>query len=457
MKEGDVRLEAVYEEPSLASGSNAEYVNVDYKPLNGGFAIDCWGGEGSKYLELKRSLLDNSEDYVLLHPAGDGQIPDIQYTINFDRKRMKATLSDALREEVGEDFSTAFYLNIGLERRVDGVEKELPEEINKINLDIYGLLHEEDTGYKNYRLWKVISDEDGEIFLESLEVAGGTKRFEEKDFGGSFSFRADIGDEIVLTYEKMESNPNTDGNEDKERERREENGTDRDDMPLKEKEDGFPSSERKRDEAENKDKSGKTDTGNTSPGRTHSERSGSGGDTGKRASAVLLYTGGKEGIWKMEDGNPEKWSFILRSGIRLHDVWADIRDEKSGLISRYHFNKEGYIDSGWYWDGFAWYYLREEHKGSFGAMVRGWLKNTNDKKWYYLDPGSGVMSTGWRLIEGKYYFFSPEKAGASYRYHSESGRPEYLSGRPYGSMYEGEKTPDGYEVDEEGAWRENAE
>lgn len=66
-------------------------------------------------------------------------------------------------------------------------------------------------------------------------------------------------------------------------------------------------------------------------------------------------------------------------------------------------------------------------------------------------------STGWRLIEGKYYFFSSEKAGASYRYHSESARPEYLLGRPYGSMYEGEKMPNGYEVDEEGAWKEKVE
>lgn len=68
------------------------------------------------------------------------------------------------------------------------------------------------------------------------------------------------------------------------------------------------------DKAEGKDKNDKADAGNTSPGRTYSERSGSGGDKGKKSLNGFALYGGERG--DLEDENPEKWSFILRRGIR---------------------------------------------------------------------------------------------------------------------------------------------
>ena len=41
--------------------------------------------------------------------------------------------------------------------------------------------------------------------------------------------------------------------------------------------------------------------------------------------------------------------------------------------------------TGWIQIGGNWYYLNQ-----LGAMMTGWLENS-DGKWYYLNPESGVM------------------------------------------------------------------
>lgn len=68
-----------------------------------------------------------------------------------------------------------------------------------------------------------------------------------------------------------------------------------------------------------------------------------------------------------------------------------------------------------------------------GKMSVGWYQDKNDDSWYYLhtvaDGSQGHMYTGWHVIDGKWYFFG------------EDGR-----------MYYSTVTPDGYEVNESGAW-----
>ncbi len=77
-----------------------------------------------------------------------------------------------------------------------------------------------------------------------------------------------------------------------------------------------------------------------------------------------------------------------------------------------------------------------------GNMMTGWFLDS-DGRWYYLNPVSdntlGRMMTGWKWIAGKdgklrcYYF-------------------EETSNGHRGAMYSNAKTPDGYTVNEEGAW-----
>ena len=69
------------------------------------------------------------------------------------------------------------------------------------------------------------------------------------------------------------------------------------------------------------------------------------------------------------------------------------------------------------------------------GMKTGWhFDEAGDRHWYYLNPISGEMLTGWRQIDGKWYYFAE------------------VTGGPPGSMYQNAQTPDGYRVGADGAW-----
>ena len=68
-----------------------------------------------------------------------------------------------------------------------------------------------------------------------------------------------------------------------------------------------------------------------------------------------------------------------------------------------------------------------------GYAKIGWLRDETFGGWFYIDPKRG-MQTGWVLIDGVWYYFHPVSDGRK------------------GIMYAGQKTPEGYYVDENGAW-----
>ena len=99
----------------------------------------------------------------------------------------------------------------------------------------------------------------------------------------------------------------------------------------------------------------------------------------------------------------------------------------------YFFDEAGYMKTGWLNHNGKWYFLSTVSDGSLGAMKTGWLQDTIDGNWYYLDAVSGEMKTGWQEIGGKRYYLNTEQS------------------RKLGAMYRNEKTPDGMQVDESGA------
>jgi glucan-binding YG repeat protein len=112
------------------------------------------------------------------------------------------------------------------------------------------------------------------------------------------------------------------------------------------------------------------------------------------------------------------------------------------------------MDSGWYLDTDGkWYYFSEDHDGWYGHMITGWYFDKKDQKWYYMEPISGVMQTGWLHEDGKWYYLTPSNTAQTY-FMNDAGKWEYQenSGRPLGSMYSNEITPDGYPVDASGEW-----
>ena len=70
-------------------------------------------------------------------------------------------------------------------------------------------------------------------------------------------------------------------------------------------------------------------------------------------------------------------------------------------------------------------------------MKTGWFTDV-DGRTYYLhnvhDGKAGHMYTGWHWIDGKCYYF------------------EIVKGQYIGHLYRNQKTPDHYEVNEQGEW-----
>lgn len=76
--------------------------------------------------------------------------------------------------------------------------------------------------------------------------------------------------------------------------------------------------------------------------------------------------------------------------------------------------------------------------GPDGMMLTGWVTDV-DGNIYYLNPASdgtrGMMLIGWQQIDGKWYYFSKDEGSGT-----------------MGALLRNTITPDGYHVDETGAW-----
>ena len=88
------------------------------------------------------------------------------------------------------------------------------------------------------------------------------------------------------------------------------------------------------------------------------------------------------------------------------------------------------------------------------AGLAEWHYDDDDGRWYYLSPFTGVMLMGWQKIDGIWYYLTADSQQKTWTFNEGSKRWEYTNqnGRPLGSLYINEMTPDGYQVDENGAW-----
>jgi glucan-binding YG repeat protein len=88
--------------------------------------------------------------------------------------------------------------------------------------------------------------------------------------------------------------------------------------------------------------------------------------------------------------------FLPNSTSAAADGWV----EKDG--SRYYYTNDQVV-KGWYEINEAWYYFNPES----GAMVTGWLYHSY--KWYYLKQ-DGAMHTGWLNENGTWYYLKSDGA-----------------------------------------------
>lgn len=157
-----------------------------------------------------------------------------------------------------------------------------------------------------------------------------------------------------------------------------------------------------------------------------------------------------ENGWKLvyADGSVAAGRMIpLADGSQAEQVlWEKING------SYYSFGVNSYLVSGWIFDYQLneWYFVSEEN-----GMRSGWYTEPQDGFTYYLDPFNGALSHGWKEIDGNWYYLNEVSAAPTWVYDPETKNWFYNTlsrTKPWGALYHGEKTPDGYRVDESGAW-----
>jgi len=166
----------------------------------------------------------------------------------------------------------------------------------------------------------------------------------------------------------------------------------------------------------------KEGTGGSGNGSSSSGSSGggggssSGGGSAKKPTitnilALPAYV--VKGTWIITaDGN---WTFTDSTGLAYKNKWAAVYNP--------------YANPALGQENFDWFYFDAN-----GIMTTGWILDNG--LWYYLSPVSdgtkGKMVTGWAQIDGYWYYLNPVSDGTR------------------GAMYANRTTPDGYVVDANG-------
>ena len=136
---------------------------------------------------------------------------------------------------------------------------------------------------------------------------------------------------------------------------------------------------------------------------TNSSGSDSSGGSSRETTLPLTASGS----WQASERG---WWFRYTDGTWPSNCWVYIA--YNNIPAWYHFDTEGYMQSGWFTD--------------------------TDGLRYYLNPVSdgtmGMMKTGWMQIGGLWYYFNDSAAGKK------------------GALLTSATTPDGYEVNAEGVW-----
>ena len=169
------------------------------------------------------------------------------------------------------------------------------------------------------------------------------------------------------------------------------------------------------------------------------ERKSGGGSSGGRSSSADTMS--ESGSWKR---NEKGWWYEYKDSSYPMGGWS--KDAEGNIIETltwrkingrwWAFGNDGYLKTGWVKDNVTGnWYMNDENAG----MLEEWYLDPHSGSWYYLEPGTGIMLTGWHFINGRWYYLS-ETSGAI----------------PLGAMYRSAWTPDGYLVDETGAWKEAA-
>lgn len=154
--------------------------------------------------------------------------------------------------------------------------------------------------------------------------------------------------------------------------------------------------------------------------------------------------------------------FSKNNGTLAKNEWQQV------AADWYYFDADCKAASGWKALGGKWYYLNDTSK----KMVTGWLKSPVSGKWYFMDVKNGDMQTGWQFVNNKWYFLDAVNGDMKSDWQFINNKWYFLDlvngdmktgwqqvrGKWYymdkvnGDCLINTTTPDGYQVDTNGAW-----
>ena len=137
-----------------------------------------------------------------------------------------------------------------------------------------------------------------------------------------------------------------------------------------------------------------------------------------------------------EIGLQEKWYYFGQDGALLEQTDKQVLEaktsENTGKVygeqyplsaekRTYYFDNHYAVKTGWIYEDGNWYYLNK--LGNFGddsynplpigEVAKGWTQDfhvtididrSKPAPWYYLDPKTGIMQTGWQYLGNKWYY-----------------------------------------------------
>jgi hypothetical protein len=206
----------------------------------------------------------------------------------------------------------------------------------------------------------------------------------------------------------------------------------------------------------------------------HSGGSGGGGSSSgsgvssTKPTSITVYEepdptksrGDSGGEWQLLNPLTKQWIYTYNNS-RVKNGWVYLYNPYATTSEKsnwFYFDEDGIMQYGWIKVSSGnWYFCHDISDGNLGTLQKGWHNDTDDGRVYYLDPLTGIMQSGWRQIESKWYYFAPMDVINRQNWFWFIGdMPHWvydmLGYRTYGSMYTNEITPDGYRVDTNGVW-----
>ncbi|RHB47831.1 argininosuccinate synthase [Enterocloster aldenensis] len=192
MPEGNLVIQADYN--GAASAATPGNASVDYTPKNGSVALDL-------STDLRSDLIDGLTNNTSDQDAMADGI-DVGYTVKFSQRPPKASESNAVKEEVGDEaVKVPWTLTSSLTRQVGGANKDIPAGVDTTpDIRVFASLDRSMYGYIDYRLWN-LEDLDENPTCTSVDMEPDPND-EDSGFSGVVSFDAKVGSTYVLTYLK---------------------------------------------------------------------------------------------------------------------------------------------------------------------------------------------------------------------------------------------------------------